>query len=77
MRTERMMKFAEVQGTLVRYGISSHSPARKTVAALEDNVKGMTSEQIALIKTLLEQVVVERDRVVKERIKKAIDDLPL
>jgi hypothetical protein len=75
MRTERSTEFAGLEGTLLRYGIPSGSDAWESFKSLETNRGNMSSEQIFLIRTLIERVIVARDQVTKEAIKKAIDDL--
>ena len=76
MKTERSEEFAFLEGMLLRYGIpSSGSDVWEPLKSLETNRGNMSSYQISLISTLIERVIIARDRVTKEAIKKAIDDL--
>ncbi len=69
--------FEYLTGRLIKYGILSPSSGPEAWEPWNSLETNMADHEIALIIPLIDQVIIARDRVTKEVIKKAIDDLEI
>ena len=63
MRTERQMQFAQIRGLLTRFHLPHSDPVWQTIEKLEDEVGNITSTQLSLVETLIEQIEIGRAHV--------------
>lgn len=71
------MQFAKIQGMLMRHKIPHSDPVWDTFKALQEGVGNMTSAQIQLVETLVEQIVTARNGINKQKIIAAIKSVEL
>jgi hypothetical protein len=75
VRTERIMAFSRLEGIVLKYGIPVTDKSLVTLKTLETKVRNMTSEQIELIQTFVEQLLAAHKEVLKAEILKAVSEL--